>query len=239
MLDESPSRGRNFMPVEQRRRIKAARRVLGVSLGLLPALGVSGSADHRELRQRGHREFHGPELELAHNGAASGEHFDLCIAGTPSNATATAGECILVLLDGSTQIWLTEGPFAVLDGDGTDGAAQLQLPVASPDADGVTNYSIFARAFGEGSEAARLTTCGTDPATGKGLCSTESLLLVHRGDAQRCDEVSKDLLTIEADIDDDGDAEALSLFDDRLGGFIWQLDAGGLRRAQLRFYPIE
>jgi hypothetical protein len=229
------------MSDEQRRKSSAARRALGVGIGLLPALGVFGSAENGELRQCGHSELGGTDRELAPNGAASGEHFDLTLVGTStaSKPNVVTGGRVVVSLDGSTHIGLAEGEFAVLDGDGTDGAAQFQLPASSSNGDGVANYSVFARALGKGAGAARLTTCTTDPATGEALCSTESLLLVRSGEGQRCDDVSKDLLFVEADSDGDGDTERIRAFDESLRDVIWRFDENGRRVLQLRFYRLE
>jgi hypothetical protein len=225
------------MPDKQRRTLKAACRVFSVSLALLPALSLFEDVDDREAAPRGHGEIGGSSPDLSRSDAASGEHFDLNIIGTPSNPDVAAGGCIFVSLGSSTRIWIAEGDFAVLDGDGTDGAAQFQLPV-SAEGDGVTHYSVFARVLGKSGGAATLTPCASDPATGERLCSTDSLLLVQSG-GERRDDISNDLLFIDADTDEDGGAEPMSLFDDRLRGIVWQFDENGMRRAQLRFYPIE
>jgi len=42
-----------------------------------------------------------------------------------------------------SKIMLTEGDFAVLDANGTDGPAAFQLPNPDPDGDGVTEYSVY------------------------------------------------------------------------------------------------
>jgi hypothetical protein len=40
-------------------------------------------------------------------------------------------------------------------------------------------------------------------------------------------------------VDGDGVTEQVSLFDDALEDFFWQVDNNGLRLAQLRFYPVQ
>lgn len=177
---------------------------------------------------------------LTGNGAPSGAHFNLNIIGVKNKLTSdiTTGGRIFVPLTGSAKILLSEGDFQVLDGNGTDGSAAFQLPDPDPDGDGTTSYSVFARALGKPGGSATLTTCATDPATGEELCSIDGLVLVRSGGRQRFENVSKELLFIEADIDGDGVTERVSLFDDALEDFFWQVDNQGLKLAQLRFYPV-
>jgi hypothetical protein len=175
------------------------------------------------------------------NGAPSGPHFNLNLIGKAKtqSATITTGNRIFVNLEGRTTIGLAEGAdFAVLDGNGTDGRAQFQLPNPDPDGDGVTSFSVFARALGKPGGSGSITTCATDPLTGEEVCSLESAVLVRESGRQRFSDVSRELLFIFADLDGDGVTERLSLFDDRLEGFVWQLDNNGLRLVQLRFYEI-
>lgn len=177
---------------------------------------------------------------LTGNGAPSGAHFNLNIIGVPKNKTATitTGGRIFVPLNGSTRILLSEGDFQVLDANGTDGSAAFQLPDPDPDGDGTTSYSVFARALGKPGGSQTITTCATDPVTGEEICSTESLVLVRSTGRSKFENVSRELLFIEADIDGDGDIERVSLFDDSLQDFLWQVDNQGLRLVQLRFYEV-
>jgi hypothetical protein len=222
------------------RKTRVVCRWLGGLALLLPVLGgcagaeASGEAGEDDV-------LAGSGLRLSGNGAPSGPHFNLNIIGTSTktNQNFDTGGRIFVPLSGSTRILLAEGDFAVLDGNGTDGAAQFQLPAPDPDGDGVANYDVFARALGKPGGSATITTCASDAATGEELCSTESLLLVRSGGRQRFENVSKELLFIEADIDGDGDVETVSLFDDSLQDFLWQFDNNGMRLVQLRFYPIN
>jgi hypothetical protein len=222
----------------QARKTSVARELVAFCFGMLPLLvacGVRDPAEHED------EELGGSALELAGNGAPSGAHFNLNIIGTStkSNTNITTGGRIFVPLSGSTRILLAQGDFAVLDGNGTDGTAQFQLPAPDPDGNGVADYAVFARALGKPGGSATITTCATDPITGEELCSTDSLLLVRSGGRQRFENVSKELLFIEVDLDGDGETEAVSLFDDALRDFVWQFDNNGMRLVQLRFYPIE
>jgi hypothetical protein len=79
------------------------------------------------------------------NGAPSGAHYNLNIIGVPQGKTASMdgnnGHRIFVNLDGISKIWLSQGPFGVLDANGTDGnGASFQLPNPDPDNDGITAY---------------------------------------------------------------------------------------------------
>lgn len=205
----------------------------------LGALAACGAAERPELDSDA--PVGEAAQELGGNGAPSGPHFNLNIIGvnTKSNAEITSGGRIFVPLEGSTRIQLAEGDFAVLDGNATDGSGRFQLPAPDPDGDGVLSYAVFARALGKPGGSQTIVTCATDPTTGEELCSTESLLLVRSGGRQRFENVSRELLFVEADIDGDGTAEQVSLFDDALQDFFWQVDNNGLRLAQLRFYPLD
>lgn len=176
------------------------------------------------------------------NGAPSGSHYSLNIIGVPRNKSAdmtgNEGHRIFVSMSGRTKIELGEGDFQVLDANGTDGVARFQLPNPDPDGDGVTTYSVFARALGTPGGSSVTTTCATDPTTGEEVCSTEQLVLVRGTGRSSFSDVSRDLLFIYADIDGDGDEDRVSLFDDRLTDYFWQYDNNGLKLAQLRFYPV-
>jgi len=176
------------------------------------------------------------------NGAPSGSHYTLNLIGVPRDKTATMtgadGRVIFTKLSGNTKINLQEGPFQVLDANGTDGnGAAFQLPNPDPDGDGVTAYSVYARALGQPGGSAVATSCVTD-ATGT-YCSTESVVLVRGSGKSTFDNVSKELLTLCLDTDGDGVCDTrTSLFSDQLASYSWSYDNSGLRLAQLRFYEI-
>jgi len=174
------------------------------------------------------------------NGAPSGAHYGLNIIGVanPKNVNMSGGDGhrIFVPLTGTAKIGLTEGEFAVLDANGTDGTATFQLPDPDPDGDGVTAYSVYARALGTPGGSSITTTCAIDPKTGEKVCSNQTMVLVRSGGASKFTNVSRALLYVTADIDGDGDIDKVPLFDDRLQEYFWQYDNNGLRLAQLRFY---
>lgn len=176
------------------------------------------------------------------NGAPSGSHYTLNIIGVPKNKTAdmtgNSGHRIFAPLEGSMKILLGEGDFQVLDANGTDGSASFQLPNPDPENDGVTEYSVFARALGTPGGSSTTTTCATDPSTGDLYCSVESMVLVRSTGKSSFSNVSRELLYIYADIDGDGDIDRVPLFGEELEDYYWQYDHAGLRVAQLRFYPI-
>lgn len=189
----------------------------------------------------------GPEDDLgalaaaAGNGAPSGSHYNLNIIGVAkaktSDLTGGDGHRIFVPLSGSTKINLSEGTdFAVTDANATDGSGAFQLPNPDPDNDGVTSYSVYARALGTPGGSSITTTCATDPATGEVVCSSLSTVLVRDRGGSKFTNVSKQLLFVVADLDGDGVLDRVPLFDDRLQDFFWQYDNNGLRLAQLRFY---
>ncbi|UJR78281.1 Hypothetical protein I5071_3080 [Sandaracinus amylolyticus] len=180
--------------------------------------------------------------ETGNGSPSGGSEFTLNVIGVPRdkspNLTGGDGRRIFIDLFGESRILLSEGDFAVLDANGTDGQASFQLPSPDADGDGVTEYSVFARALGTPGGSARITTCGTEVTTETEICSEENIVLVRSTGRSRFANVSRELLFVFADLDGDGVVERIPLFDDRLEGFLWQIDNQGLRLAQLRFVEV-
>lgn len=173
----------------------------------------------------------------------TGAHYNLNIIGVPQDKTADMtgdnGHRIFVPRFGNAKIWLKPGAFGVLDANGTDGnGASFQLPNPDPDGDGVTAYSVFARALGKPGGKSTTTTCVVDTATNETYCSIYSMVLVRDKGQSRFDNVSKELLFVYADTDLDGVLERLPLFADPLDLYYWDYTNDGLHLAQLRFYEI-
>lgn len=176
------------------------------------------------------------------NGAPSGAHFNLNIIGTGDKSAAmdgNNGHRIFVKLQGKSKIWLKEGPdFAVLDANATDNnGGAFQLPNPDPDNDGITEYSVYARALGAPGGWSKTTTCAYDELGGE-WCSLTSMVLVREKGKSSFDNVSRELLYIYIDLDGDGVVERYPLFDDALEDYFWEYDNHGLRLVQLRFYEI-
>jgi len=176
----------------------------------------------------------------AANGLPAGSHYNLNLIGVPkgktTNMTGNSGRRIFVPLIGSCQVKLAEGVFQVLDANCTDGVGTFQLPNPDSDQDGITSYSVWARALGKPGGSSSTTTCATEPATGDLYCSVYSLVQVRNKGKSSFTNVSKELLFVYADINGDGANERMSLFDDRLRDYYWQYDNNGLKLVQLRFY---
>lgn len=194
----------------------------------------------------------GTSVLASGNGSPSGAHYNLNIIGVANPKTAdmdgTSGHTIFVALQGKSTIWLCEsgvdedcgdGSYEVLDRNATDSdGALFGLPNPDPDGDGTTVYSVFARALGAPGGQSWTTTCATDP-SGELECSLITLHLERDKGQSKFDNVSKYLLYIYADVDEDGDVERIPLFWDGFQGFLWDYDNAGLRLAQLRFYECS
>jgi hypothetical protein len=161
-------------------------------------------------------------------------------------------------LDRRNKIFLSEGEFQVLDGNACDNdGAKFQLPanpftcpVEDPECANTDptfqNYSVWVRALGKPGGSATVTTCavgaGDDGISGNAddeiVCSNENVLLVRSTGPSKFVNKTKELTTIYADVDFDGDTERVGIFDSRLYSYFWDYDNRGLRLAQLRFYPI-
>jgi hypothetical protein len=187
----------------------------------------------------------GALVQAAGNGAPQGGHeYQLNIIGVPkgksANLSGGEGRRIFVPLYGNAKIMLTEGDYAVLDANGTDGSpAAFSLPNPDPNNDGHTDYSVYARALGTPGGTSWMVTCATSlvgDLAGTKVCSTKGLLSVRSTGQSKFDNVSVELLYIYADIDGDGDLDRVPLFDDRMEDYFWDYTNDGLKLLQLRFY---
>jgi len=184
--------------------------------------------------------------QLTGNGGPSGPHYNLNIIGVPQGKTASMtgnnGSRIFVPLYGQTKILLSPGStFQVLDANGTDSdGASFLLPAPDPDNDGITEYSVFARALGKPGGNSSTRACITDPEDPSYLlCSVYSMDLRSTKGPSKFTNVSNELLYVYADIDGDGDIERVPLFGDDSMDFLWEYDNNGLKLAQLRFYDVS
>ena len=180
--------------------------------------------------------------QLTGNNAPSGAHFNLNIIGVPKNKTADmtgGGNRIFVPLSGSCKISLSEGDFQVLDANCTDNnQASFMLPNPDPENDGITEYSVWARALGKPGGKSTMQTCATDPATGLEWCSVYRMVAVREKGKSLFSDVSKELLYIYVDINGDGTVERYNLFSDTLQDYFWQYTNNGMKLIQLRFYQV-
>ena len=128
------------------------------------------------------------------NGAPNGAHYNLNIIGVSKDKSASMdnnnGGRIFVPLYGKARIGLREGStYQVIDANGTDSnGAAFQLPNPDPNNDGVTEYSVWARALGKPGGSSMTTTCAVD-VDGIEWCSIYTMVLVRdKGQSQftRC-----------------------------------------------------
>lgn len=179
----------------------------------------------------------------AGNGAPSGSHFTLNIHGVPKGKTASMTgsdtHSMFVPLYGKATIKLTEGPFAVLDANGTDAnGASFQLPNPDPTGSGTSTYSVYARALGKPGGKSTMTSCITD-STNATWCSTGNTVSVRNLGGSKFINVTKNLMTTCVDTDGNGTCDTtVPLFSDSTFQYSWQYDNQGLRLLQLRFYPV-
>lgn len=161
----------------------------------------------------------------------------IALKSKSADMTGSNGHSMFVALNGKTRILLQEGPFNVLDRNGTDGTASFSLPNPDPTNSGTSAYSVYARLVGKPGSSMDLNTCAYD-ATGALFCSQETLSMSRIAGTSKFQNVSQELLYLYADIDSDGVIDRLPLFDSRLAEYFWSLDANGRLHAQLRFCPV-
>ncbi len=183
------------------------------------------------------------------NGAPSGPHFNLNIIGVPKEKSvapddyASMGHRIFVPLTGSSRITLVPGSdFQVVDYDGTDGNAKLQLVDPFPDGvNGTTAvYKIFVRALGKPGGSANITSGFVDE-FGNSWYSLETITMTRTKGKTMFSDKTLELTTIYVDITNDGidNPVRYRLFDNALWEYFWQYDNAGLKLLQLRFYMVS
>ena len=227
-------------------RRKVHKRAGGVALGLIALVACGEPATSPEVLQ--------PVIPLLGNGFPDNGKatlYKMNLIGhpgeVPSDNTGGDGNRILVRLWGNTRILLSPGEeFDVLDANGTDGVASFQLPDPDPDNDGETWYGVYIRPKGKPFTGLSLTTCATgdfdnDPTTpDEELCSLEVKVLVREKGKPSVDNISRELLTLCVNTDDDPACdERIFLFDDRASGYLWSAENSGLRNAEVRFLEIK
>jgi len=185
------------------------------------------------------------------NGAPSGGHYSLNIIGSSKVKNVDGlkpeyhGHVIFMPLNGSANISLVEGSeVRVLDPNGTDGSAKLQLPNPDADGDGIFDYDIYVRSLGKPGGSAQTTTCMDefDVATGTTteICSVESTTWLRKKGKSTFVIDTQALLSIIADLDGNGvvtEAERVNIFDENYINYRWEDANSGLRLRQLRFVP--
>ena len=189
------------------------------------------------------------------NGAPNGPHWNLNIIGVSKDKNmpeGLGGNVIFVALGKNdrvtTRIDLVEGDeFAVLDKDGTDGKAELQLMDPYPDdvTPGINTgedpvYRIYIRALGKPGGNAEITTGFTDEFGGEWL-SLESVSVERKGGQSRFSDETLKLTTIYVDMTDDGIVNPVryNLFGNEAWNYFWDYDNGGLKLLQMRIYLVE
>jgi hypothetical protein len=176
------------------------------------------------------------------NGAPSGAHFNLNLLGMTRDKTASiaGGNRIFIYFEGRTKIMLREGDYAVIDGNGTDGTAEFQLPNPDPEGDGgQLAYSVWVRPVA-GKGSASFQSCFTEFETNSTWCYAGSLVQ-NLTKNNKFTDVSRDLLQVCADVDttDGTDLQLVPLFSDLGEDYFWYVDNDGMRNVQMRFYPIS
>ena len=181
------------------------------------------------------------------NGAPSGAHYNLNIIGVPKEKNGDGvmdnnGHRIFVKLWGvDTKIMLVKGDsFNVIDSDGTDGRATLQLMDPYPGETTTSVYRIFVRALGKPGGSMGMTSGFVDE-FGNYWYSLESVNLTRTAGQSKFTDKTLELTTIYVDITDDGVYNPIRyyLFDNALWSYFWDYDNSGLKLLQIRIYVTE
>jgi hypothetical protein len=182
-----------------------------------------------------------PNAVATGNGAPSGAHYNLNIIGVPKAKqavdTTNNGNRIFVNLYGQgTKIWLTPGDdFKVLDYDGTDGSAALQMLDPYPGTTTTATYKIYVRVLGKPGGSMNLTSGFVDE-YGNYWYSLESVILTREKGQSKFSDKTLQLTTVYVDKNGDGTAERYYLFDNALWDYFWNYDNNGCKLLQMRIY---
>ncbi len=167
----------------------------------------------------------------------NGKHFTLNIIGSErvkGMEPDLSGHAMFVKLSDEgmirTKILLTEGDFAVLDKDGTDGTARFQLPYPLM-ADNTTGcYEVWARAQSP-KGSANMYACEYDTVGLTEVCyyPTNAIVTLERtgNGVGKFTDITKQLTYT---------SETTPIFGEALHDYYWYYDNTGLKHAQLRFY---
>ena len=167
------------------------------------------------------------------------------LLGVPKGKTASMsgdqGKRMFIPLWGNAKIYLQQGPFDILDANGTDAnGATFQLPDPQLGDTEYTWYGVYIRPRGTPKGKATLTSCKVVDT--EELCSTESYVLVRGTGKPTVANVSKEMLTVCLDLDHIVETNPCDvrefLFDDDLAQYLWNVDNEGLRNAEVRFIEI-
>jgi hypothetical protein len=166
----------------------------------------------------------------------NGKHFTLNIIGSErvkGMQPDLSGHAIFVKLTNSgmiqTKIMLTEGDFAVLDKDGSDGTARFQLPYPlTPTGEGC--YQVWARAQSP-KGSANMYACEWDTTLNEQVCyyPTNDIITLERTGkgVGKFQDITKQLTFTSA---------TTPIFGEVNHDYYWYYDNTGLKHAQLRFY---
>ncbi len=166
----------------------------------------------------------------------------------------------------NNDILLSQGDdFKVIDGNACDNrGARFQLPVnpfsctdpTQDDNDGIIvdeclgdvlnfqAYKVYVRLVGRPGTGIDVRTCGEaiDPDTLEEviMCSTENIVEVREtgNGKMQFKNRTRELTTVLADVDFDGDLDRVGLFDPALEGYFWNWNTNGKAHAQLVFFPL-
>lgn len=162
----------------------------------------------------------------------------IALKSKTADMTNTNGHSIFIAQNAKTKILLSEGPFDVIDRNGTDGTASFSLPNPDPTNSGNTEYSVFMRLVGKPGSKIDMVTCG-ESADGSVYCSQDSISMSRLKGRSSFQNVSQELLYIYADINGDGVIDRIPLFSSELQDYFWEVDSQGRSHAQLRFCPVS
>jgi hypothetical protein len=180
------------------------------------------------------------------NGAPSGAHFNLNIIGVPKEKNGgiwdNDGHRIFVKLWGvDTKIWLVKGDtFNVIDSDGTDGSATLQMMDPYPGTTTTAVYRIYVRVLGRPGGVMGMTTGFVDE-YGNYWYSLESVNLTRTKGQSKFTDKTLELTTIYVDMTNDGvdNPVRVYLFDNELWQYFWDYDNSGCKLLQMRIYVTD
>jgi len=143
---------------------------------------------------------------------------------------------------GAKLVFTPAEDFAIVDRDGTDNYAEIEVPILDPDGDRVFAVDVYVRILGKPNQCMRINGYADD--MDQSLWFWSGRVELKRKAGQSTFVKVNDLFDVWwCEVDDNGDClagktEELSVFDSSFANYFWDIQNNGVRNVQVRFYPI-
>ncbi len=142
---------------------------------------------------------------------------------------------LFIPMDGKVKILLQEGPFKIIDANGTDGVAALSLPNPDPGNTGTLGYRVYTRLVGKPGTKIDMSKCKKDTYDNSTYCEHSTFGMTRMAGAPKFKDSSSDLLYSKRDGGHEGREDGDYLFSTVPGSFFWSAEVQGRAHLQMKF----